>query len=87
MPPTSGPAVADGLAARLRRLEAERLAPVPRARHAVAVDAADLALLVGHVQGLIAQPGSAPLPADVRMALARLNGAVRGHVAPGAAPG
>jgi hypothetical protein len=76
------------LAARLAALEAERLAPVPRASHAVGVDAADLALILAHVRAS-ARPRRPNTPAtmmgaDVAAAYWRLAAAVRAYAAPGA---
>lgn len=42
---------------RVRQLEAERLAPVPRASHAVAVDLADIAALLRAARGKRRSPG------------------------------
>jgi hypothetical protein len=66
--------VSHALRARVDALEAERLAPVPRASRAIAVDAEDVALLLGHVK-------QAPPP--VWEAYWRLEKAVRGCLGPG----
>ena len=47
----------DALAARLAALEAERLAPVPRASHAVGVNIDDLALVLDCVRQASPAPG------------------------------
>ena len=74
----------DALAERVAALEAERLTPVPRASHAVGVDADDLVLLLDHVRASTAGPRGKNLPAamvggDVIAAYWRLDAAVRSH--------
>jgi hypothetical protein len=74
----------DALAARLAALEAERLAPVPRASHAVGVNAGDLAL--DHVRAGVTgawRRNQAPpaMTGDVAAAWQRLDAAVRAHAA------
>lgn len=76
----------DALAARLAALEAERLAPVPRALHAVGVDAGDLALVLDHVRAGVTgawRKSQAPpaMTGDVAAAWQRLDAAVRAHAA------
>ena len=76
----------DALAARLAALEAERLAPVPRASHAVGVDVDDLALVLDHVPGRrdrhLAENQAPPAMAgDTAAAWQRLDAAVRAHAA------
>ncbi len=77
------------LARRVAALEAERLAPIPRALHAVGVDAGDLALILAHVRASAVGPRGKNIPAaamggDVIAAYWRLAAVVRAHVAPGA---
>jgi hypothetical protein len=64
------------LAERVAALEAERLAPVPRASHTAGVDAGDLALVLDYVR---ASAGGTRVAA----ACARLEAAVRRHATPG----
>ena len=59
------------LAVIVAALEAERLAPVPRARHVVGVEAEDLALLLRQVQPYV-------LRGDAAVAYHRLAAVVRG---------
>jgi predicted component of type VI protein secretion system len=73
LPPVLPPA----LAAAVGRLEAERLAPVPRARRAVAVDVDDLALVLDHVAStLTARPRLSEAAAS---AYGRLDDLLRRH--------
>ena len=79
------------LAERIAALEAERLAPVPRASHVVGVDAADLALVLAHVRASASGPRGKTIPAavmgsDVAAACWRLDAAIRAHAAPGPGP-
>ena len=78
------------LGIRLAALEAERLAPVPRASHAVGVDADDLALILAHIRASARPPRpdtpTAMMGADVAAAYRRLAAAVRAYAAPGAGP-
>lgn len=67
------------LTAVVESLEAERLAPVPRASHAVAVDVDDLALILHHAQNAASGPG------DVALAFQRLTDVVRAHAVLGTA--
>jgi hypothetical protein len=71
------------IAARLAVLEAERLAPVPRASHAAAVDVDDLAMVTAYAAGAAAAAGSGrrpdPMSADTAIAWQRLDAVVRGH--------
>lgn len=67
------------LAAVIESLEAERLAPVPRASHTIGVDVDDLALVLEHAQRAAGMPG------DVALAYQRLAAAVRGYTVRGAA--
>lgn len=60
----------EGTDAVVRQLEAERLAPVPRAGHAVAVDAEDVAILLRQVTRRKLTPGA-------RGAYDRLSGLLR----------
>jgi hypothetical protein len=83
----SGPgevSVAAAVAARLAVLEAERLAPVPRASHAAAVDVDDLALVAAYAAGAAAAAASGrraePMSAAAAVAWQRLDAAVRAHV-------
>lgn len=69
------------LAERVDALEAERLAPVPRASHAVAIDATDLILVLDHLRVLRARlTGSRP-DAEVAAACGRLDAVARPHAA------
>jgi hypothetical protein len=72
------------LAERVAALEAERLAPVPRASRAVGVDADDLAVVLDYLRTIAAGPRGKKLPADVVggdvvAAYWRLDAAVRSH--------
>ena len=67
---------ADALDARLRQLDAERLAPVPRASHAVAIDVDDLALVLAHVGE---HTFLNRMRADTAAAYGRLHSTVRRH--------
>jgi hypothetical protein len=77
----SGPPASPALAAVVAVLEAERLAPVPRASHAVAVDVDDLALVTAYAAGAATaaaagrRPG--PMTADTAIAWQRLDAVVR----------
>jgi hypothetical protein len=66
------------LAERIAALEAERLAPVPRASHAVGVDAGDLTLVLDYIRASASTGGT-----RVAAACARLEAAVRPHATPG----
>lgn len=66
--------MSDPLARRIAELQAERLAPVPRASHAVAVDVDDLVVVLDHLR----QHGGRALP-QVWEALGRLEKTVRSH--------
>jgi hypothetical protein len=82
MPPSYG---ADALAARIAALEAERLAPVPRASHAIGIDVDDLALILHHLRAATTTPKNQAPPAisgDTAAAWQRLEAAVRGHASP-----
>lgn len=74
----------DALAARIAALEAERLAPVPRASHVIGVDADDLALAIEYLAEVVtaAARGHRPpaMSGDTAVAWQRLESAVRGHV-------
>jgi hypothetical protein len=74
----------DALAARIAALEAERLAPVPRASHVIGVDVDDLALAVSYLAEVVtaAARGHRPpaMSGDTALAWQRLESAVRGHV-------
>lgn len=72
-------AIAPALAA----LEAERLAPVPRASHVVAVDVDDLAVVLE-----MTRSGAdwRRVSGDVAAAFGRLEKVVRRHAHPGTAP-
>jgi hypothetical protein len=79
----------DALAARLAALEAERLAPVPRASHAVGVNIDDLALVLDCVRVGVTgawRKNQAPrvMTGDVAAAWQRLDAAVRAHAVPAA---
>ena len=71
------------LEARVAALVAESLTPVPRASHAVAVDAGDLALAVGYLAeaAAAARAGRKAPRMDAAAAAAwqKLDAAVRGH--------
>lgn len=64
-------------------LEAERLAPVPRASRVAAVDVDDLALVL---ELAYARADWARMPGDVAAAFGRLEKAVRRHAHPGERP-
>lgn len=84
MPPPCG---ADALAARIAALEAERLAPVPRASHVIGIDVDDLALVLHHLRAAAATPGNQAPPAISAGTVAaweRLDAAVHSHVSPAA---
>ena len=93
--PAAGVAMLTGAAAlddRLAALEAERLAPVPRASHAVGVDAGDLALVLHHVQASLratslggprARPVACAMSSEVIAAYHRLKAAVAGRATAG----
>ncbi len=95
--PTAGTATLAGAAAlddRLASLEAERLAPVPRASHAVGVDVGDLALVLHHVQASLratslggprARPVAGLMSGEVIAAYHRLEAAVAGRATAGTA--
>lgn len=69
-----------GLAARLAALEAELLAPVPRASHTAAVDVDDLALLLDRLAAVTRTARAVPaMPEDAAGALERLERTVRAH--------
>lgn len=74
----------DALAARIAALEAERLAPVPRASHVIGVDVDDLALAMDYLAEVVtaARCGRKPpeMSGDTAVAWQRLESAVRGHV-------
>jgi hypothetical protein len=78
MPSMAGYCISGALAERVAALEAERLAPVPRASHAVGVDAADLTLVLDYVRVSDGGP-------RVAAACQRLEAAVRRPGIPGAA--
>jgi hypothetical protein len=74
------------LAERIAALEAERLAPVPRASHVVGVDAADLALILAHVRATVTGLRGTGIPAavmgsDAVAAYWRLTAAASAHAA------
>jgi hypothetical protein len=68
--------VTPALAAAVAALEAERLAPVPRNSHAVAVDAVDLTLVLDH-----AQATGRVMTGDVASAYQKLACVIRAHAA------
>jgi hypothetical protein len=74
----------DALAARIAALEAERLAPVPRASHVIGVDVDDLALAIDYLAGVVtaAARGNRPpaMSGETAVAWQRLESAVRGYV-------
>ncbi|MCL2581018.1 MAG: hypothetical protein FWE35_01010 [Streptosporangiales bacterium] len=76
------------LAARLAALEAERLAPVPRATHAVAVDVDDLALLADYAAAAVAaSTAKTPMPemsGDTAIAWQHIESTVQAHAHSGA---
>jgi len=87
------PAGAAALQDRIAALEAERLAPVPRATHAVGVDVDDLALLLRHVRASVratrlggprARPAVSMMSTEVIAACHRLEAAIASHAAGGA---
>jgi hypothetical protein len=68
------------LAAAVEALEAERLAPVPRASRTAAVDVDDLALVLEHVQAASAiQRTRNEMRGEVTAAYQRLDQVVRCH--------
>jgi hypothetical protein len=71
---------------RVAALEAERLAPVPRACHVVGVDVDDLALVLHYVRGSLraARPAEV-MSGDAIAACHRLEAAITGHAARGGA--
>lgn len=75
--------VALAVAARLAVLEAERLAPVPRASHVAAVDVDDLALVAAYAAdaATAAEAGrrAEAMSADTAIAWQRLDAVVRGR--------
>jgi hypothetical protein len=75
--------VAPALTAIVAVLEAERLAPVPRASHVVAVDADDLALVAEYAAHAAAAAASSrrpePMSAAAAVAWQRVDAAVRAH--------
>jgi hypothetical protein len=75
--------VAPAVAARVAVLEAERLAPVPRASHVAAVDVDDLALLAEYAAGAAVSAAAGrkadPMSADTAVAWQRIDAAVRGR--------
>jgi hypothetical protein len=87
------PAGATALPDRLAALEAERLAPVPRASHAVGVDLDDLALVLRYVRatlraarlgGPLARPAAPLMSREAIDACQRLEASIAGR-APGLA--
>jgi hypothetical protein len=64
---------------RLAVLEAERLAPVPRAAHAVAIDALDLVLVLDYLHDLTSPASLLTATGDVTEAWLRLDAAARPH--------
>ena len=77
MPPETASAA---LGAAVSRLEAERLIPVPRASHAVAVDVDDLALLLHHLtRGRDGRGRPGPMSSAAAAACSRLQSVVRCH--------
>lgn len=82
------PAGAAALEDRIAALEAERLAPVPRASHVVGVDVDDLALLLHHVRasvratrlgGPLARPAASVMSNEAIAAYQRLESAIVGR--------
>jgi hypothetical protein len=77
------PVAPPALAARLAVLEAERLAPVPRASHVAAVDVDDLALLAAYAAGAAVSAAAGrkaeAMSADTAVAWQRIDAAVRGR--------
>lgn len=67
----------------VEQLEAERLTPVPRASHAVAVDVDDVAIVLDHIHDWSA----GRLPRHIAEACDRLDKAVRRFGSPGEMPG
>lgn len=67
------------LAAMVETLEAERLAPVPRASHTVGVDIDDLVLVLEHARNAAGMTG------DVALASLRLSSAIQAYAVRGAA--
>lgn len=78
-------ALAPAIAARVAVLEAERLAPVPRASHLAAVDVDDLALVSAYAAGAATAAASGRRPeamsAGTAVAWQRLDAVVRGRSA------
>lgn len=76
------------LETRLAALEAERLAPVPRASHVIAVDVDDLALVVDYLAEVATaiRRGRRPLAmsSDVAIAYQLIEAAVCGRARPAA---
>jgi hypothetical protein len=70
------------LAAVVEGLEAERLAPVPRASHTVGVDVDDLALVLEHTRE-VGHTAHDAMSSDVAAAYQRLAYVVCGHVVRG----
>jgi len=68
--------VTPALSIAVEHLEAERLAPVPRNSHAVAVDVDDLALLLEHVHEHTLH---GPMRGEAAAAYGRLDKTVRCH--------
>jgi hypothetical protein len=75
--------VALAVAARLAVLEAERLAPVPRPTHSVAVDVDDLALVAAYAADAAVAAASGrradAMSADTAVAWQRLDAVIRGR--------
>ena len=72
-----------GLTERVAALEAELLAPVPRASHTAAVDVDDLALLLDHLATVTRAARAIPvMPQDTAGALERIERTVRAHGRP-----
>ena len=71
------------IAAQVALLEAQRLIPVPRATHSVAVDVDDLALVVDYAADVAAAAGDGrkpdPMSAGTAIAWQRLDAAVWRH--------
>jgi hypothetical protein len=80
---TEAPVAPPALAAILAVLEAERLAPVPRASHVVAVDVDDLALVAAYAADAAASAASGRkaevMSADTAVAWQRLDAVAHGH--------
>jgi hypothetical protein len=73
------------LAAAVEALEAERLAPVPRASHTVGIDVDDLALVLEHTRATDLNRSIAQdrMSGEVAAAYRRLDQAIRGHTTRG----